>query len=101
MAVSTSKRVIAVRFDREPLPGFVDPNTYLQPSGIELLSPGGSVTVVPFPEVKAVCFVREFESFSGWKPNRLFAARPKSEGIWVRFRLRDGDQIDGVLPANL
>ncbi len=101
MAVSTSKRVVAVRFDREALPGFVDPNTYLQPAGVELLSPAGSVTVVAYTEIKAICFVRDFESFNGWKRDRLFAARPKSEGLWVRFRLRDGDQIDGVLPANL
>ncbi len=101
MAGSTSKRVVAVRFDRESLPGFVDPAGYLKTDGIEILSPAGAVTVAPYGDVKALCFVRDFESFPGWRENRVFVARPKSEGIWTRFHFRDGDQIDGVLPSNL
>ena len=101
MAGSTSKRVLAVRFDREPIAGFIDPATFLGPDSIELLTPAGAVANLPYADVKAVCFVRDLDTAPPWKPNRVFASRPKTEGLWVRFRLRDGDQIDGVMPNNL
>jgi hypothetical protein len=100
-AASTSKRVVAVRFDREPVAGFVNPQTYLQPTGIELLSTAGTLAVLPYEEVKAVCFVRETGSTPAWRANVAFTARPKKEGLWVRFHFKDGDTIEGLLPGNL
>ena len=90
-----------VRFDREPVAGFIDPATFLGADGIELLTPAGAVANLPYSDVKAVCFVRDLDVLPAWKPNRLFATRPKTEGLWVRFRLRDGDQVDGIMPNNL
>ena len=89
------------RFDREPLAGFVSPQTYLQPSGIELLSVNGTVSTVPYEEVKVVCFVRDFEQGEPRRDFRTFSSRPKMEGLWVRMRFRDGDWMDGLLPNNL
>ena len=100
MAGTTSKRVLAVRFDREPIAGFIDAGTYLRPEGIRS-NAVGHISVLPYQDVKAVCFVKDFESFGGWKENRLFTSRPKTEGLWVRLQFRDGDQLDGVLPGNL
>jgi hypothetical protein len=101
LAGSTSKKVIAVRFDREPIAGYVNPQTYLQPEGVEVLTSGGSVAVLPYPEVKAVCFVREAGSGEPWRRHLAFTTRPKSAGLWVRFYLRDGDSIDGLVPSDL
>jgi hypothetical protein len=98
---STSKKVLAVRFDREPVAGFIDPQRFLQLEGIEILSPSGTITTVPYHEVKALCYVRDFESILDWRRDRLFVTRPKMEGLWVRFRFRDGDFMDGLLPNNL
>lgn len=89
------------RFDREALPGFVTPHSYLQADGVELLSPAGSMTVVPYSDIKAVRFVREFGATDLRKEMRLFTSRPKLEGLWVRLRFRDGDVMDGILPSNL
>lgn len=89
------------RFDREPLAGFVKPQTYLQPDGLELLSQNGSVSVVPYGEIKLVCFVRDFQQGEPRKELRLFTTRPKMEGLWVRMRFRDGDLMDGMLANNL
>ncbi len=101
MAGSTSKKVVAVRFDREPVPGFVNSQTYLHPDGIELLTAAGNVALLPYDEVKALCFVRDTSSGETWRPNLAFTARPKSSGIWVRFRFRDGDTIEGLVSSNL
>lgn len=101
MASSTSKRVLVVRFDRESVPGFIDHANFLRPSGIELLTPAGSVSVLPYADVKAICFVKDLGDPPSWKENRLFVARPKTEGLWVRFHFKDGDLMDGLLPHNL
>jgi hypothetical protein len=61
LAVSTTKKVRISRFDREALVGFVNPQTYLRPSGVELLTPDGSVSVVPSSLIKTVQFVKDFE----------------------------------------
>ena len=62
MAGSTTKKVQIWRFDRETLAGFVKSHTYLTDAGIELLTLAGNVVVAKYPEVKAVFFVREFDS---------------------------------------
>jgi len=101
LAVSTTKKVLVTRFDREPLAGFVNPQSYLQAEGLELLSQSGAVNVVPYGEIKLVCFVRDFQQGEPRKELRLFTTRPKMEGLWVRMRFRDGDLMDGMLANNL
>jgi hypothetical protein len=98
---STNKRVLVSRFDRESLSGFVNQQNYLRPEGLELLSQDGAVTVVPYQEVKLVCFVRDFQQGEPRKELRLFTTRPKMEGLWIRMRFRDGDAMDGLLSNNL
>ncbi len=87
------------RFDRENLTGFVNPFSYLQPDAIELLKPDGALALVPYPEVKSVSFVKDFEVAA--EHGRVFLNRPKMEGLWVRMVFRDGEVMDGVLPNNL
>jgi hypothetical protein len=97
---STTKKVHITRFDREALTGFVNPQTYLTPHGVELLSLKGSVSTVNYDEIKAVTFVRDLEETDNLE-GRLFTTRPKMEGLWVRMQFRDGEWMDGVLPNNL
>jgi hypothetical protein len=101
LAVSTNKKVTCVRFDRELLTGFVQPATYLQAEGLELLSPSGTVTVVPYLDVKCVCFVRDWDAGDKILEKRSFASRPKQEGLWIRFTWRDGDSMEALLPNRL
>jgi hypothetical protein len=97
---STTKKAVLRRFDKEPLVGYVNPLSFLQPTGVELLSPEGNVVLVPHNEVKALAFVRDFESPS--EPGRqMFQTRPKTEGLWVRLQYRDGDITEGIVPNNL
>ena len=32
---------------------------------------------------------------------KTFLSRPKLEGLWVRLRFRDGDNLEGVIPNDL
>ena len=101
MASSTNKKVLVTRFDRETLPGFVNPQNYLLPNGVELLTPNGTVSVIPYEEVKFVSFVRDFDDSEPRRDMRQFSTRPKMEGLWLRMRFRDGDAMDGLLSNNL
>ncbi len=101
LAGSTSKKIVAVRFDREPVYGFIDPQAYLREAGVEVLTSEGSLVILPYSEVKALCFVRDFGAGPVWPENRAFSNRPKTEGLWVRLEFRDGDALEGIVPNNL
>ncbi len=101
MSGTTSKKVVIYRFDRDTLPGFVHPQTWLAANGVELLTPTGAVTVVPYEDIKCVCYVKDWD-LNGWRvERRRFASRPKTEGLWVRALFRDNDSIEGVLANDL
>lgn len=91
--------VVVRRFERETVNGFVNALNYLQPHHVELLKPDGSLVLLPYEEVKSVCFVKDFEAEA--ESRRIFLTRPKLEGLWVRMQFRDGEVMDGVLPNNL
>jgi hypothetical protein len=101
LASSTAKLVVAYRFERQPVEGFVNPATFLLSTGIELLTKAGTVQTIPYSELKAVCFTSEPARFDLFETHTIFERRPRLAGLWTRFSLRDGDQIDGILPHNL
>lgn len=101
MAGSTNKKVVIERFERGPLTGYVNPQTYLQDSGVELLSVAGTVQVIPYHDVKSVCFVRDFDLANPSLEQKIFNTRPKIDGLWVRLRFRDGDVREGLMSNNL
>jgi hypothetical protein len=98
---STAKKVLLERFDRVRIQGYVQPNGYLQPGGVELLSLDGTVALIPFEQIKAVCFVRDLDGQPLFSERREFFARPKAHGLWVELLFRDGDRLEGILPHNL
>jgi hypothetical protein len=99
VAASTTKKTLIRRFDRESLQGYVNPQSFLQPGGVEFITPAGSMVLVPYAEVKSVIFVKDFESAS--EPAKIFMTRPKMDGLWVRMTFRDGEVMDGILPNDL
>jgi hypothetical protein len=101
LASSTSKKVQIWRFDRDRLSGFVNPLTYLGASGVELLSLSGTVSTIPYAEIKRVHFVRDFEPSGKTGERSVFQTRPKLNGLWVRLLFKDGEVLEGVLPNNL
>lgn len=104
MAGSTTKKAIVERFEKEPLSGYVNPFSFLQPAGVEVLSAQGNIATLPYAEIKTVSFVRDFDA-AGGAPSagdrRVFLTRPKMDGLWVRLSFRDADVMEGVMPNNL
>ena len=100
MTTSTTKRAMVRRFDRETLAGYVNPFSYLQPTGVEWLSLEGQTSVLPYAEIRAISFVRDFSAGVDTE-RRVFQTRPKMPGLWVSFQFRDGERMEGILPNNL
>lgn len=100
MSGSTTKKAVIHRFEKEPVAGHVNPVSYLQPTGVELLSAQGVATTVPYMDIKNISFVRDFDG-QDEPARRVFSTRPKMEGLWVRFEFRDGEVMEGIMTNNL
>jgi hypothetical protein len=96
---STNKKALIRRYDRETLAGWINPAGFLQPEGVELMMEEGDRRILPYLEVKAVCFVREWDG--GLSERQAFQTRPKMAGLWVQLRFRDGEILEGIMPNNL
>jgi hypothetical protein len=94
------KKVIIRRLAQDWVAGYVGTADFAGNDAVELLELAGKVLHFPFSEVKWVCFVRDFNSGEAGNPERLlrktFGARPRSEGLWLRLKLIDGDSIEGL-----
>ena len=101
MSTSTNKKVLVSRFDKAAVEGFAQLPEGLGPDGLDILSQSGNITRVPLGEIRAICFVREFEQGETWRNHPAFQSRPKSPGLWVRVHFRDAEVLEGVTPNNL
>ncbi|MEO8050579.1 MAG: hypothetical protein ABI833_09210 [Acidobacteriota bacterium] len=101
MALTTNKKVFVTRFERESVAGFVQTPAGFAEDAVELLSPAGTLLRLPYSEVKAVCFVRDFDGGDTWREHRTFTSRPKAPGLWVRLVFLDSDSTEGLLANNL
>lgn len=97
---STFKKVVVVRIDRKTQPGYLDPVQLGQGDAVDLLTLEGEHQELPLQQVRSVYFVRDFNG--PFEPSRKsFLSRPRQEGLWVRLRFADGDQIEGLVPNDL
>jgi len=97
---STHKKVVVRKLDRDSINGFVAPANFVHECKLELLNTTGNVIAIELREVKVVYFVREFGEADS--PSRkTFTTRPRTEGLWVRLRFKDGDILEGMMPNDL
>src|SRR5262249_25855053 len=99
-AGSTTKKAVIHRFDKAPIAGHLNPSSFQQPTGIELLSEEGNALHIPYPEIRTVAFVRNLDDRTE-ATRRVFQTRPKMEGLWVSLEFRDGEVMEGILTNNL
>ncbi len=101
---SGQKKVIIRQFDDQIHWGYLPQEIVLLHGYVELIDPSARVTPVLLSEIKWIAYVRDFNLGDRHVPERLdrkrFAARPRTEGLWVRMRLTDGDVIEGLVQVN-
>ncbi len=97
---STHKKVIVRKSDRDSINGHVAPANFVVDGKLELLNTTGNVVAIDLRDIKAVYFVREF-SDADLMVRKTFTTRPRTEGLWIRLKFKDGDIIEGILPNDL
>ena len=98
---STSKKVYVRRFGLDKVEGWVDPQQYLRSNGVELITRAAKSVIIPYDQVRAVYFVRDFDKDPERDQRKEFISRPKLGGLWIRVRFVDGGELEGVIPNNL
>jgi hypothetical protein len=107
---SSRKKAIARKFTRDWVAGYLSfdgssPRSFLRNGELEMLELDGKVISIALQTVKWVCFVRDFNSGEPANPERLvrktYAGRPRTEGLFLRARLTDGDIIEGIAANDL
>jgi hypothetical protein len=96
---STHKKVTVRKLDRDTLNGFVSSH-FINQGKLEMLNTAGNLVTVELKDIKCVFFVREFGD-SDELNRKTFTTRPRTEGLWVRLRFKDNDQLEGMMPNDL
>jgi hypothetical protein len=97
---STHKKVVVELQDRKLLKGYLNPTRLPRTEVLDLLTPEGEHKEMPLEKIRAIYFVRDLNEDIGLD-RKSFLSRPKLEGLWVRLRFRDGDNLEGVIPNDL
>lgn len=98
--VTTHKKAVISLFEGKPEQVYLNSQMLGREESVEFLTRDGEHKSAELRHVKAVYFVKEFtESF---EPDRkTFLSRPKLDGLWVRLRFRDGDEMEGLVSNDL
>lgn len=101
---NSRKKVIVRRFTGDALHGYLPGNGFVRDNVLDLLDLSARTLPLPLADIKTVSFVRDFNLTDAINPERLtrrtFAARPRTEGLWLRITFRSGDLIEGLAPTD-
>jgi hypothetical protein len=98
---STRKKVVIRKLDKELIKGYLDPEAFLTPLGVELLDLEGRLLNLPLDQIKGVYFVRDFDGHPDRTERKVFLSRPRMNGLWVRMTFKDAEILDGLISQDL
>src|SRR5581483_1373732 len=104
---SARKPVIVRKFSRDWCAGYAGADFGRNSAELEILDLTGKVLRMAWEQVKWICYVRELPSASGdqMNPERLlrkrFSIRPRTAGLWLRLKLTDGEELEGLATNDL
>lgn len=97
---TTHKKVVVLLLDRSREQGFLNPAGLGSAATIEILTREGEHHTLDLAKVKSIHFVRDFtDDFQ--LERKAFLSRPKLDGLWVRLRFRDDDDLEGIVSNDL
>jgi hypothetical protein len=97
---STHKKVVVRKMTRDSIAGYVTHADFIADGNLELLNTAGNLVRIHLAEVKCVYFVRDFNE-SESSTRKTFTSRPRTEGLWVRLKYKDGDIMEGLMANDL
>lgn len=110
---SSRKKVLVRRLTGEVVPGYLPLSGFVRDrmpqSVIDLLDLSGHIIPIPTSDIKHICYVRDFNLSDTVNPERLtrrvFLARPRTEGLWLRLTFRASsstpDVFEGLAPIDV
>ena len=97
---STHKKVVILHLDGTTVRGYLSPSSLGRSETIDLLTLDGEHRALALDDVKSIYFVREFTV--DYEPGRkAFLSRPKLDGLWVRLRFHDNENLEGIITNDL
>ena len=102
---ASRKKVILRTLDQTVQAGYLPASGLLDEHGdVALLTLEGRVVPVPLGSVLWIAYVRDFNLADRVDPERLtrrvFLARPRTEGVWLRLTLVGGELLEGLAPLD-
>ncbi len=97
----TRKKVVVRRLDGEVVKGYMEIGSSLSPTTAEVLDREGRLVSIPMEAIKGIYFVRDFEGDPNRQERKVFSARPRMSGIWVRLTFKDDEVMEGLLSNDL
>lgn len=97
---ATRKKVVVRRLDGEVVKGYMEIGGTLAPAA-QVLDREGRLVDIPMGDIKGIYFVRDFEGDSNRQERKVFSARPRMSGIWVRMTFKDSEVMEGLLSNDL
>jgi hypothetical protein len=104
---SARKPVIVRKFSRDWCAGYAGLGFARDVAELEILDLNGKVLRIAWEQVKWICYVRDLPSSSGDQTNperilrKRFSIRPRAAGLWLRLKLADGDELEGLAANDL
>lgn len=97
---STHKKVVVRTLEHKDVRGYLNPAHLARNEAVDLLTPDGEHHAIPLKEIRCIFFVRDFGD--NFEPDRkVFLSRPKLDGLWVRLKFRDQEELEGIVPNDL
>jgi len=97
---SALKKVVVRRFEGGVAWGYLPQEGLRVEGGVDLMGVDGRSNPIAFNQIKLIAYVRDFNLGDVADPERLgrrvFAGRPRGDGVWLRLRFRDGDSLEGL-----
>jgi hypothetical protein len=98
--MAVQKKVIVRQFKGGLAWGYLSASGFVSDGRVTLMEVDGRAKTLDFKDIKAICYVRDFNLDDSEDPERLgrknFQSRPRGEGLWLRLGFLDGDSIEGL-----
>jgi hypothetical protein len=85
--------------------GYLPQTGFLVENQIQLIKVDGRITTITLSGLKHIAYVKDFNLDDAFDPERIgrrvFPARPRGDGLWVRLTLRDHEVLEGLASLDL
>jgi hypothetical protein len=85
--------------------GYLPQTGFLHENQIQLMTVDGRLTPISISILKLIAYVKDFNLDDPVDPERIgrrvFPARPRGDGLWVRLTLRDNEVLEGLASLDL